>query len=54
VKKNEENRPKFPVNYDIYEREKYYRKISFASWPGASGLDSTMIAYDALLGASMF
>jgi ADP-ribosylarginine hydrolase len=32
----------------------FYRKISFGSWPGATGIDSVLIAYDAILGAETF
>lgn len=43
--------PKFPENYDVKERDKYYNSIAFSGWGGASGHDSVIIAYDALLGA---
>ena len=42
---------KFPDNYGIEERDKFYRKVSFAGTGGASGHDAPMIAYDAVLGA---
>ena len=43
--------PLFPENYDINERDIFYRKISFDGQGGASGHDAPMIAYDALLGS---
>ena len=39
----------FPKKYGIAERDEYYKKWSFAGWAGASGDDSCIIAYDALL-----
>lgn len=41
--------PQFPTKYGIVERDKFYTKWSFAGWAGASGDDSCIIAYDALL-----
>lgn len=31
------------------EREHFYHKISWGAWPGALGIDSVLIAYDAFL-----
>jgi ADP-ribosylarginine hydrolase len=42
---------KFPTNYGIKERDAYYKKWSYDGWAGASGDDSVIIAYDALLGS---
>eukprot|EP00479_Gromia_sphaerica_P010471 TRINITY_DN4820_c0_g1_i2.p1 TRINITY_DN4820_c0_g1~~TRINITY_DN4820_c0_g1_i2.p1 ORF type:complete len:150 (-),score=21.82 TRINITY_DN4820_c0_g1_i2:211-660(-) len=42
--------PQFPRSYGIEEREEFYKDISFGGWGGASGHDSVIIAYDALLG----
>jgi len=46
-----QNQPVFPEQYGIVERDKFYNSISWDGWGGASGHDSTLIAYDALLGA---
>ena len=43
--------PKFPVRYDVEERDEFYKSVSFDGWGGASGHDAPMIAYDALLGS---
>jgi ADP-ribosylarginine hydrolase len=43
--------PKFPENYGVAERDEFYNKWSYRGWAGASGDDSVIIAYDALLGA---
>jgi ADP-ribosylarginine hydrolase len=42
---------KFPEDYGVAERDEFYNKWSFRGWAGASGDDSVIIAYDALLGA---
>eukprot|EP01012_Entosiphon_sulcatum_P027215 TRINITY_DN327_c0_g1_i2.p1 TRINITY_DN327_c0_g1~~TRINITY_DN327_c0_g1_i2.p1 ORF type:complete len:409 (+),score=61.19 TRINITY_DN327_c0_g1_i2:38-1264(+) len=42
----------FPVPYGINERDQYYSSLSFDGWGGASGDDSVIIAYEALLGAN--
>lgn len=42
----------FPAEYDIADRDKFYKSLSFAGWGGASGHDAPMIAYDALLGSN--
>jgi ADP-ribosylarginine hydrolase len=44
-----DSEPKFPENYGIKERDAYYKKWSFDGWAGASGDDSVIIAYDAIL-----
>ncbi|XP_067673624.1 ADP-ribosylhydrolase ARH1-like [Haliotis asinina] len=45
-------KPVFPKDYDDPEvRDIFYRQVSFRGWGGASGHDSTIIAYDANLGA---
>ncbi|CAG2193774.1 unnamed protein product [Mytilus edulis] len=44
-------RPKFPSEYGIKERDKFYKSVSFSGWGGASGHDAPMIAYDAMLGS---
>lgn len=41
--------PKFPEVYGIIEREHFYKNLALSKWPGALGVDSTLIAYDALL-----
>ena len=41
--------PQFPEKYGIVERDIFYKKWAFAGWAGASGDDSCIIAYDALL-----
>eukprot|EP01080_Neovahlkampfia_damariscottae_P003864 gene3864-7024_t len=46
------NDPVFPNEYGIKERDEFYKKWSYAGWGGASGDDSCIIAYDAILGAS--
>lgn len=42
--------PSFPENYDVVERDKFYKSVSYSGCGGASGHDAPMIAYDALLG----
>ncbi|KAL9654360.1 hypothetical protein ABK040_010388 [Willaertia magna] len=39
----------FPEKYGVVERDAYYKKFSFNGWAGASGDDSCIVAYDALL-----
>eukprot|EP00002_Diphylleia_rotans_P011572 TRINITY_DN2284_c0_g2_i3.p1 TRINITY_DN2284_c0_g2~~TRINITY_DN2284_c0_g2_i3.p1 ORF type:complete len:366 (+),score=81.91 TRINITY_DN2284_c0_g2_i3:46-1143(+) len=48
---NDEPTPTYPSPFGIQERDEYYKSISFDGWGGASGDDSVIIAYDALLGA---
>ena len=43
--------PIFPKNFDVNERDIFYRELSFDGQGGASGHDAPMIAYDALLGS---
>lgn len=33
----------------MIEREHFYKELSWTGWPGALGIDSVLIAYDALL-----
>lgn len=47
---NGTNEPVFPDKYDFEERDEFYKTISGRSWAGSSGVDSCLIAYDALLG----
>lgn len=42
--------PEFPEDYGLIQRDRFYRSVAFRGWGGASGHDSVMIAYDALLG----
>ena len=44
-------KPIFPEKYGVNERDQYYKLISKGGWPGAMGVDSVIIAYDALLGS---
>ncbi|XP_046549771.1 uncharacterized protein LOC124259643 [Haliotis rubra] len=45
-------KPVFPDDYEDPDvRDDFYKSISFGGWGGASGHDSTIIAYDAVLGA---
>jgi len=46
-----DSEPVFPDNYGIKERDDFYRQWSYDGWAGASGDDSVIIAYDAILGA---
>jgi len=46
-----QNIPIFPQNYGVKERDEFYASVRFTGWGGSSGHDSTIIAYDALLGA---
>lgn len=48
---NGEAEPTFPEVWGPAERDAYYSSIAWAGWGGASGHDSVIIAYDALLGA---
>lgn len=43
-------KPVFPEKYGIIEREHFYKKLAWNGWPGALGIDSVLIAYDAFLG----
>eukprot|EP00656_Telonema_subtile_P013860 TRINITY_DN1704_c0_g1_i3.p1 TRINITY_DN1704_c0_g1~~TRINITY_DN1704_c0_g1_i3.p1 ORF type:complete len:175 (-),score=41.58 TRINITY_DN1704_c0_g1_i3:255-779(-) len=45
-------KPVYPEVFGEKERDDYYNSLSFSGWGGASGDDCTIIAYDALLGAS--
>jgi len=49
---DQSTQPTFPENYGVAERDNYYNSISYSGWGGASGNDSTIIAYDALLGSA--
>ncbi|CAL8320645.1 unnamed protein product [Merluccius merluccius] len=44
-------KPRFPEQYGVKEREKFYTQVAFRDWGGSSGHDAPMIAYDALLSA---
>lgn len=44
--------PVFPRSYGVAERDAYYNSLSVnGAFGGSAGHDSTIIAYDALLGA---
>ena len=45
------SKPIFPKSYGLYERDEFYRSISYDGFGGGSGHDAPMIAYDALLGS---
>lgn len=45
-----DSEPTFPEKYGVEERDEFYKKWSWAGWGGASGDDSCIIAYDAILG----
>ena len=47
-----ESEPSFPKSYGVKERDVFYKSVSFNGVGGASGHDSTIIAYDALLGCN--
>jgi ADP-ribosylarginine hydrolase len=47
-----ESDPVFPQVYGVQERDDFYKKWSYRGWGGASGDDSCIIAYDALLGSN--
>ena len=49
---NGDKDPVFPSSYGITERETFYKKWSYNGWAGASGDDSVIVAYDALLGSN--
>ncbi|KRX10219.1 SMAD/FHA domain [Pseudocohnilembus persalinus] len=53
IPKNEINL-KFPKNYnqEILEKEHFIKSVSFRGWGGASGHDSVIIAYDALISSN--
>ncbi|KAL4635602.1 ADP-ribosylarginine hydrolase isoform X1 [Arapaima gigas] len=42
---------RFPKNYDVKERDEFYKSVSYSGWGGSSGHDAPMIAYDGLLWA---
>ncbi len=42
----------FPQNYGVTEREHFYRGLAWTKWPGALGIDSVLIAYDAIMGCN--
>ena len=48
---NGEDAPRFPAEYDVKERDEFYKSVSYSGWGGSSGHDAPMIAYDALLAA---
>ena len=41
--------PSWPTPFGVAERDKFYTSLSFDGWGGASGDDSVLIAYDAVL-----
>ncbi|XP_055954705.1 ADP-ribosylhydrolase ARH1 isoform X2 [Patella vulgata] len=41
--------PVFPENYDVKQRDEFYRSVSYSGWGGASGHDAPLIAYDSIL-----
>ncbi|XP_061173547.1 ADP-ribosylhydrolase ARH1-like [Saccostrea echinata] len=43
--------PVFPRHYNVEDRDRFYRELSFSGCGGSSGHDAPMIAYDALLGS---
>ncbi|XP_007888806.1 protein ADP-ribosylarginine hydrolase [Callorhinchus milii] len=45
------SKPTFPEKYGVVERDKFYSSVSYSGWGGSSGHDSTIIAYDAILGS---
>jgi ADP-ribosylarginine hydrolase len=45
-------KPVFPQKYGVKERDEFYKTILDSKWAGAAGLDSVLIAYDALLGCN--
>ncbi|KAL0491614.1 [protein ADP-ribosylarginine] hydrolase [Acrasis kona] len=51
IENDGDSKPVFPENYGIQERDLYYKKWSYQGWAGASGDDSVIISYDALLGS---
>jgi len=46
--------PHFPAEWDAPKRDVFYRSLSRRGWGGASGDDSCIIAYDALLVRSVW
>ncbi|KAM9305626.1 ADP-ribosylhydrolase ARH1-like [Gastrophryne carolinensis] len=42
---------KFPEKYDVEERDRFYKSLSYSGCAGSSGHDAPMIAYDAILGS---
>jgi ADP-ribosylarginine hydrolase len=46
--------PRFPKQFGVDERDKFYKSVSFSGWGGSSGDDAVLIAYDALLGAIFY
>ncbi|KAL9653254.1 hypothetical protein ABK040_010961 [Willaertia magna] len=51
VNELESSEPVFPEVYGVKERDEFYKKWSYAGYAGASGDDSIIVAYDALLSA---
>lgn len=49
---NSNESAKFPEKYGIEERDAFYKTIMGNKWPGSNGIDSVLIAYDALLGCN--
>jgi len=41
---------KFPDDFGVVARDKFYSSVAYSGWGGSSGHDAPMIAYDALLG----
>ena len=44
--------PQFPEEYGVVEREHFYKKFAWNGWPGALGIDSVLVAYDAFLSSN--
>lgn len=49
-----ESDPVFPEKFGVEERETDYHEFAINGWPGALGVDSVIIAYDALLSTLEF
>ena len=48
---NGTNAPRFPAQYEVKERDEFYKSVSYSGWGGSSGHDAPLIAYDALMAA---
>jgi hypothetical protein len=49
TEEKEEEVPKFPKEYGVEERDKFYTTLSFSGWAGSSGHDAPLIAYGKFL-----
>jgi hypothetical protein len=47
-----QSEPIFPIDYDVIKRDQFYKTIAGKEFAGCTGIDSVLIAYDAILGCN--